>query len=132
MIPIGGQVTTDSNEAQVPSLTWKLDFDRGKVVGKTDGFDAVKQAAYKILQTDRFAYLIYDANYGSEMAGLIGKSPLLVESELHRQIREALIEDDRIHDVSDMTISIEGDVASVVFTVVSIFGNFEGEVTTYV
>jgi len=132
MIPIGGQIAADSIEAQMPSLTWKLDLDRGRGIGMIDGLEAVKQAVRKALQTDRFAYLIYDAEYGSEMTRLVGKSPELVESELRRHIREALMQDDRIRDVADITIAIDGDCASAVFAVASIFGDFTGEVTTNV
>ncbi|WP_127531190.1 DUF2634 domain-containing protein [Paenibacillus kobensis] len=132
MIPLGGQIRADSIEFQPPSLTWKLDFDRGRVVGMIDGMEAVKQAVRKALQTDRFAYLIYDADYGNEMARLIGNNPGLVRSELRRRIRETLMQDDRIRDIADFTVEISGDIATAVFSVVSVFGDFKGEVTTHV
>lgn len=34
----------------------------------------MKQAIYKILQTERFEYLIYSWNYGIELNAVVGKS----------------------------------------------------------
>lgn len=114
-------------EEQQPSLTFGIDFDRGRVVGMIDGLEAVKQAVFLILQTERYRYLIYTPDYGSELEGLIGRDPLFVQSELKRRIREALMQDDRIEDVTNFSIQFDGDSALVRFTVVSIFGNFEAE-----
>ena len=114
-------------EEQQPSLTYGIDFDRGRVVGMVDGLDAVKQAVFLILQTERYRHLIFSSDYGSELEGLIGRDPLFVQSELKRRIREALMQDDRIEDVINFSIRFDGDNALVRFTVVSIFGNFEAE-----
>jgi len=89
-------------ERQQPSLTWKLDFENKRITQMIDGLEAVKQAAFVILETERFRYLIYSFNFGSELQGLIGKSPLLVRSEIQRLVREALLQDDRITDVRDL------------------------------
>jgi len=114
-------------EEQQPSLTYGIDFDRGRVVGMVDGLEAVKQAVFLILQTERYRHLIFSPDYGSELEGLIGRDPLYVQSEIKRRIREALMHDDRIEDVTDFSIRFDGDNALVRFTVVSAFGNFEAE-----
>lgn len=114
-------------EEQQPSLTFGIDFDRGRVVGMIDGLEAVKQAVFLILQTERYRHLIFTMNYGSELEMLIGRDQLFVQSELKRRIREALMQDDRIEDVTNFSISFDGDSALVRFTVVSVFGNFEAE-----
>jgi len=114
-------------EEQQPSLTYGIDFEKGRIVGMIDGLEAVKQAVFLILQTERYRYLIYSADYGSELEGLIGRDPLFVRSELKRRIREALLQDDRIEDVTNFDIQINGDSALVRFTVVTIFGDFEAE-----
>lgn len=132
MIPTGGTVNQNTRTVEQPSKTWRLDFDRGRVVGLIDGLNAVKQAVTKILQTERFSHLIYDANYGSEFAGLIGHEPVFVQSELRRRIREALTQDDRITDVTDFQINIVGDSATVRFTVESTFGSFQQGVSVNV
>ena len=135
MIPTGGILSatiSESAEAERPSRTWRLDVERGRVTGMIDGLDAVRQAVFKILQTERFRHLIYSADYGVELANLIGRDPLLVRSELHRRIREALTQDDRIEDVTDFRIDIAGEDATARFTVVSAFGTFQEEVTVHV
>lgn len=131
MIPQGGQIPasrTPATQRQRPSKTWKLDFERGRVTGMIDRLEAVKQAVFLILQTERFHYLIYSKNFGVELEGVIGMSAGLLESEIRRRIREALLQDDRIRDVTDITISVNGDSASVRFTVVTIFGAVTEEV----
>jgi len=132
MIPTGGTITREIEVAQQPSRTWRLDLERGRVAGMCDGLEAVQQAVLKILRTERFQYLIYDSDYGSELAGLLGKDQALVQSELRRRIREALLQDDRISDVTDFEIDISGDNATIRFTVVSAFGNLGEEVTVHV
>lgn len=127
MIPIGGAIQ-DATETQQTSRTYGIDFAKGKATGVTDGLEAVRQAVYKILRTDRFAHLIYDANYGSEINGLQGRSQGYVRSEIERRIREALMQDDRISEITNMEIDITGDEALVSFTVVSIYGDFREEV----
>ena len=127
--PTGTIIPSDLEivEEQQPSLTFGVDFDRGRVIGMVDGLEAVKQAVFLILQTERYRHLIYSYDYGSELEGLIGRDPLFVQSELKRRIREALMQDDRIEDVTNFSIRFDGDSALVRFTVVSIFGNFEAE-----
>ena len=115
-------------EVQQPSRTYKLDFARGRVAGMTDGLDAVKQAAFKILQTDRYQYEIYSFDYGHELNRLIGGDPRLVRSEASRMIREALLQDDRISSVSDMQVMVGEDSLMATFTVISDAGRFEQEV----
>ena len=125
MIPTGGSITNASvEEQQQPSLTWKLDLENKRITQMVDGLEAVKQAAFIILETERFAYLIYSFSFGSELQGLIGKSPLFVQSEVRRLIREALLQDDRITDVRDLTFQSNGDSMLVEFTIVTIFGDF--------
>lgn len=111
-------------EQQQPSLTWKLDFENKRIAQMVDGLEAVKQAAFVILETERFQHLIYSFNFGSELQGLIGKSPLFVQSEIRRLIQESLLQDDRITDVRDITFQTQGDSLLVEFTVVSVFGDF--------
>lgn len=125
MIPAGGSIlNAPVEEQQQPSLTWKLDLENKRITQMIDGLEAVKQAVFVILETERFQYLIYSFDFGSELQGLIGKSPLFVQSEIRRLIKEALLQDDRISDVQNITFQTQGDSMLVEFTVVSVFGNF--------
>lgn len=130
MIPQGGSLTnTPVQETQQPSLTWRLDFKEGRVVGKIDGLDAVRQSVFKILQTDRFWHDVYTFDYGHELSSLIGDSPLYVQSEVSRMISEALLQDDRISAVDDTGITFTDDRMTVRFVVVTEYGSFEEEVS---
>jgi hypothetical protein len=126
MIPTGGQIPeTEVEETIAPSRTWLLDFDKRRVSGMTDELGAIKQAVFKTLQTDRFQHLIYSFDYGHEMMGLLGKSPIFVQSEVNRTIHEALLQDDRIQAVENIQSTVTGDCLLVQFTVLTIFGSFD-------
>ncbi|TGE37636.1 DUF2634 domain-containing protein [Desulfosporosinus fructosivorans] len=126
MIPVGGSITNGTiTETEQPSLTWKLDANKDRIVGKIDGLEAVMQASYKILLTPRFRHLIYSANYGSELEKLIGSNPVFVQSEITRMIREALTQDDRISAIENVQTTVLGDSLAVKFTVISSYGSFD-------
>lgn len=99
-IPVNPKVKIE----RAPSKTYKIDLTTRRIVGKVDGKQAVEQAVFKILQTERYDYLIYDWNYGVEMRGLIGRDESYVKSEIKRRIKEALIQDDRVKDVSNFNL----------------------------
>lgn len=125
MIPAGGTITKRVIQTvEQPSLTWRLDPVQKRIVGKLDGLEAIKQAAYKILQTERFKYLIYSANYGSELERLIGSNPLFVNAEISRMLEEALTQDDRISGVENIKTTASGDSLLVEFIVTTTYGNF--------
>lgn len=127
LVTIGGAVEVETAASQ-PSRTYAVDWQTGRVSGFVDGTDALKQAIYKILQTERFAHLIYSWNYGFEANRLIGQSAAYLKSEIQRLITEALLADDRITAVENFKISITGKrQAAVEFTVVSVFGETEIE-----
>lgn len=116
-------------ERPLPSLTWKMDFEKGRVVGTADGLEAIKQAVYKAFQTDRFWHDIYSFDYGHELTLLIGSSPEFVRSEATRMVQEALMPDDRIQSVQNVEAEILGDQITLRFTVVTVYGSFEQEVS---
>lgn len=104
------------------SLTYKADFEGGTIAGMCDRLEAVKQAVYKILSTQRYDYMIYNRDYGIELNDLIGKSYAYISALIKGRICEALMCDDRINDVCDFDITRNTDSLTVSFTVVSIFG----------
>ena len=128
MIPISGTNIKDFEEIIPQTKTYKLNLLEGKINDYIDGIDAIKQAVFKILETARYQYLIYDFSYGSELNGLIGKDSDYIEMELRRRIRDALTTDDRIINVTDFVFSYEGESMSVRFIVISVEGSFESEV----
>lgn len=128
MIPVvDDELLTLEDETQ-PSLTYALDAENGRIRGKVDGLEAVKQAVYLVLSTERFAHLIYSWNYGAELDGFIGQPKEYVLSEIKRRISDALLQDDRITAVDNFKFETKKNAVHVIFTVQSVFG--ETKVTT--
>lgn len=48
----------------IPTKTHKIQIFGDRIYGKIDGLKAMEQACFKILNTERYAYLIYSWNYG--------------------------------------------------------------------
>ena len=130
-----GQTVTVTPAVEQPTKTYKVDFDNGRGAGFVDGTEAMKQAIFKILSTERFLYLIYSWNYGIELNAVVGKSYPVFSSEIKRVITEALLADSRITDVTDFQVEqIDKRTARVSFTAETIFGEIpvERTVTTNV
>lgn len=100
-------LVADGIETSMPSLTYRFDRQQGRILGKTDGLDAMVQAVDKILRTERFAYVIYTANYGVELENLVGRSTDFVETVLFRRIEEALLADDRILSIQNFEVQVD-------------------------
>jgi len=128
MIPqISGAIIEQIEFIPFPSFTYRLDDDQ--IVGNTDGIEAVQQAVYHILSTERYAYAIYDDNYGVELEKYIGRSFGYLEASIQNTLRDALLQDDRITDVTVTNIEkIKTDSALVEFTVICNRGTFGAEV----
>lgn len=118
MIPeINNGLQNDFTIETQPNRTYSL-----VTGGVIDGLDAVKQAIYCILNTERYEYLIYSWNYGIELQDLYGKEVSYVCVELKRRITEALTQDDRIINVDNFEFEITKGKIHVTFVVHTIFG----------
>jgi phage baseplate assembly protein W len=100
-----------------------------RIEGFTNGIDAIKQAIYHILMTERYAYLIYDNNYGVELQQYIGKDLDYIEATIEQTLKEALTYDLRITDVKVNSIKqIDHDKVLINFTAYTIYGDLVLEV----
>ena len=127
-IPLPISKVTEAEEK--PSLTYKLDLDKGRIVGKVDGLEAVNQAIRKAIITPRFKCLIYDNQYGSEIQEAItakDASPEYTETVVPNFIKDALKPDTRILKVYDFAFDFRGDGAYIFFRADTIFGETEFE-----
>lgn len=133
MSDIDDKIPNDFEIVEQPSYTYKMvlpqtDDEDTRVAGKSDEIEAVQQAVYKILNTERYTYPIYSWNYGIELVDLFGQPMPWVFPELEMRITEALTWDDRINSVSDFEFEETGkNEVHAKFTVNSIFGSFESE-----
>ncbi len=112
---------------RMPSKSYRMLIAEERVAGEIDGLEAVAQACYKALNTERYAYVIYSWNYGVELQDLFGKPLPYVYSELPRRIKECLLQDDRIESVTDFELSATGGDVLCRFKVHTVFGEFEME-----
>lgn len=95
--------------------------------GKVDGLVALEQSIFLMLSTEADQYIIYPYTYGINTLDLIGKPSYYVMAVIPERIKEALLSDDRVTDVSDFEFEVNGNKLTVKFVVHSIYGDFEEE-----
>lgn len=136
---------TDTQETTTTQVTYgkelAFDFEKGDFIyedGKpkvVEGIEALKVWIEKAIRTARYRFPIYSFQYGCELEDIIGLDlpRAVLESEVQRVIKEALIYDDRIEDVRDFIIERGGDWLKVTFTVITTLGDtLQQEVVTSV
>lgn len=105
-----------------PGRTWKIDREKGRIVGECDNWEAVRQAVEIILWTERFRWQIYRPYSGVQYDGLIGLDPGYVAAELKRRVRAALMMDSRVTGIEDYTYTFSEGILHAEFTVTTVFG----------
>lgn len=123
-----GFLDQDFEIEEQPSLTYKMDLNGDSVRGFVDEVEAMKQAIFRILNTERYQYIIYPWYYGIETLDLYGEPITYVCPELERRITEALLIDTRIIDVTDFEfdLAVKG-VVQATFTVNTIYGAIKAD-----
>lgn len=111
------------SQQYMPSLTWKA--ANGRMNTWIDEIDAVKQAAWKRLNTEAGVYDIYSPQYGLKTVDLMGKEKNIAIGILEMRIEETLLRDDRISAVENFSSSVdEKRKVTIEFDVACIFGEF--------
>lgn len=115
-----------------PSYTYYMNLEKSRIHGNTDEIEAMPQAIYKILRTERYKYMAYSSNYGVELESLFGMPISYVLPELERRIKEALEWDSRIDLVDHFEFEVTkskqyGSIVHVTFTAHTIFGDINAE-----
>ena len=121
------ELTTDLvlQDKAYESSTYQLSDT--KIEGFVDELEALKQAIYKVLSTEKYEYPIYSFDYGIAWKDLIGEERPYVRAEMKRMIEDALLRDDRIREVDGFQFEFSGDSCRCTFSVSSIYGEFEIE-----
>ena len=131
MLPsITGYLDEDIETEREPSKNYKMDLSEGgdSVRGFCDELEAMKQTVFRILQTERYAFIIYSWDYGIETMDLYGMPVNYVCPELERRIEEALMMDDRITEVGDFEFDLsQKGVVHTSFRVTTIYGDLDAE-----
>lgn len=107
-----------------------FDFEEGEFVldgagrvKETDGHTAWAHWCIKTVMTQRFAYLVYELDHGSELEEALSQPTRAArEAELTRAITEALMADTRTESVRDFVFEHAGDELQVSFTAVPTIG----------
>lgn len=129
MIPSGNKIlTTELEVVTMPSKQHRMILDSNRIIATCDNLKAIEQTVFKILNTERYAYIIYSWNYGIELEDLFGQPVHYVCPEIERRVREALTQDDRITAVDSFEFEFpkKGTVATR-FTVHTTIGDLEEE-----
>lgn len=92
-----------------------------------EGNEAIKTWVYKAMKTERFRYLIYSWDFGSELDGLIGQSytPNLTKAESIRYIKEALLINPYIRNVSNVEVTFDRGKLYITAKLETIYGETE-------
>ena len=123
-----GFLAQDFEIEEQPSLTYKMDLNGDSVRGFVDEQEAMKQAIFRILNTERYQFIIYPWYYGIETIDLYGEPVTYVCPELERRITEALLIDTRIISVTDFEFDLEvKGVVHTMFTVNTIYGEIKAD-----
>ena len=109
--------------------TYKLDIDKNRIKNAyIDKIEAVKQASFLILNTERYECLLYSWNHGIETRDLYGKPISYVYPELCERVKEALLQDNRIKSVDNFSYEIPAKGKLIVkFTEHTTYGDFYSE-----
>lgn len=129
MLPDGGKALKRLEDIpKQPSRNYRMLIESSRIFGVCDGRKAMEQVIYKILNTERYRYVVYSWNYGIELLDLFGMPVDYVCPVLEKRISEALLQDDRIMEVNNFVFdtSRKGKVCAS-FTVVSDVGEIRAE-----
>lgn len=121
------EVASEVDTIQIPSGSWLLTNDLTLAGSQVEGIEDVKQAVYFMLSTEKDKFLIYDWEYGIETLDLIGQPTDFVMAELQVRIKDALMWDERITDVTDFEFSLNRHTLHVLFTVHTEIDEFEAD-----
>lgn len=120
------------NSEQKNTKTFGIDLNKNIVGGMIDELEALRQSIYLMLSIEADQYIIYPYTYGMNTLDLIGKQDYYVMAVLPDRIKELLLTDSRIIDVTDFEFESEKNKIHVTFVVHSIYGSTVGEtVVTY-
>ena len=106
-------------------MEFGVDFKTGQMTGgKVKGAKAVAVWAWNALLYPRYRYELASWQYGSELTTMIGRAMDEEEARIQAEaaIRDALLPNPYIRDVTDLDCTLSNDHLTVSFTIVTPFG----------
>lgn len=120
------EILSSYETTEQPSITYKLDRENKRIVAVYDDYkESIRQAVYLALSIERYDYAMYSWNYGIELSDLFGREKQYVVPMLMSRIKDALLQDDRILNVTNFNFDINKSIYSVSFTVVTKYSNVD-------
>lgn len=125
----------DDLEESIIYRTYRMDIQNKRIIGMIDGLEAAGQGMFKALQTRRYAYEIYDDQYGSDIMNKLGNidlSPDYLEADMPVMISDAFLNMEEILEIDDLQFEIlDVDSIYVSFAASTIFGDtiVEGDIS---
>ncbi|BBF45084.1 phage-like element PBSX protein xkdS [Lachnospiraceae bacterium KM106-2] len=114
-------------EYEIPK-EYEVDLKTGNLTGRVvEGLDAIKSWVYFALRTKRYQHEIFSWEHGNELEDLIGSSHTqeYYEAEVPRMIKECLMENKYITDVTNFMIQASSDQLNCSFTIETSYGEVE-------
>lgn len=104
-----------------------IESGRFKIV---EGNDALKVWIYKVVKTERYKHIIYNDDFGTEINKYIGKNYTrsYTESEIVRDIKEALLINEYILEIKKINASYEGSTLMVHVELTTVYSDIDMEV----
>lgn len=115
-------VSDFEEDEQENTKTFGLNITENIISGMVDDIDALRQSIYLMLNTEADQYIIYPYTYGLTTLDLIGMPDYYVTAVIPERIKETLLSDDRITDVSDFEFEVMDNKLNVKFIVHTIYG----------
>ena len=116
----------DLDELNNIHRTYKMDWNKKRISGMIDDAEAASQAIVKALMTRRFAYVIYDDDYGCDIANKIGNTSLTkdyMDSDIPAMIEDMLLADETVIGIGDVEYEmLSGDSVAIKFVAYTIYG----------
>lgn len=108
----------------------KLDFKtRNGKMYQVESNEAIKIWLWKLFNTPRFRYLIYNWDYGHELEELIGQGYTqgYINSEAERYVREAIEYNlsDYVTDLEDVEVTFKDTVLTISFKAITPYGEVD-------
>jgi hypothetical protein len=121
-------VETETSLPLYKETDW--DFERNIPIYKNGspsivtGLRAVLVWAWKALHVERYRYEIYTWDYGNEIESLIGKpyTDELKKAEAIRYVKECLLINPYITDVTDISVTFTEDKISIQCKIITVYG----------
>lgn len=129
----GDAIEVTATKEDIPiyrEVAW--DYEKNKPVIENgdfkivEGNEAVKSWCYRALQVTRYKYKIHTSDYGAEFENLISTqySNIVTKAECTRYIKECLLINPYIRDVTNIECEFKGTLLSVNCNVVTLYSEF--------